>query len=96
MTTIERITAAVGAATRKKHRIAERFNVVNGERTTPYYVFQGSDGTTYGRRYPIREEAEAVLEAGALRDEDDMLIALRRMTEDQIAAQADYWLKGTP
>lgn len=62
--------------------------------TKPYYVFQSvREGTTIGRRYNTREEAEAALEASAKQHEDEMRKAIENKSPEEIQSQADYWLK---
>lgn len=107
--TAERIVKAVGDADRNLHTITERFPIVGSDgkmyygdlpfgvksvgRGEPYYAFQTREGTTVGKRYATRAEAEAAHEQSAKRHEDEMRSALSEMTPDQIQSQADYWLK---
>lgn len=57
-----------------------------------YWVFQASDGTTYGNRYDTEQAANDKKEFYRLRARAAFETALGNMTDDEIDRQAAYWL----
>lgn len=57
-----------------------------------YWVFQGSNGTTYGDRYKTEADAEFAKDRKRLNVRESFREAMADMDDDALASQAAYWL----
>ncbi|MBU2249172.1 MAG: hypothetical protein KKD77_20665, partial [Gammaproteobacteria bacterium] len=64
-----------------------------GEKSEPYYVFESSEGTTYGERYKTREKAnQAQIRSQESRDAE-FRDHLSSLSPEELQKKADFWLK---
>jgi hypothetical protein len=61
----------------------------------PYFVFADNEGTTYGKQYQTREEAETHSKEIREGKDAEFRSQLEGMSKDELDRQAAYWLKET-